>query len=232
MSFAIVLTSYRRPWNMADIVDACLRSARRPEVVLIDNSGTLTQEAAPEIPFGRIAYVNPGANLGAGYRFELAAGFAHDIVLCLDDDILLSAEQIDRLFGAFEAEPDRLHGVWGQQVALDADGLPRLGRGVFGARSEVDVLNRVYAFRPAQASRALRLAEELGYRSWREIGPIDDILMSFSGARRPVCESVGRFRECATSNDPQIALWRRPGFHEQRRAALAALYRRKERRSA
>ena len=79
----------------------------------------------------------------------------------------------------------------------------------------VDILNRVYAFTPEHSRNALQIADSLNLQR-DNLGPIDDILLSFGAPSRPMCHDLGILRECRTSNQPGIAVWKQPGFEQIR----------------
>jgi hypothetical protein len=222
MSVAILLTNYRRPWNLPRQIDAGLRSARKPDIFLIDNAEDQALEGSPAIPFDRITFLRSPANFGPGHRVEVAASLACDVVVMLDDDIFLTPSQIDALVGKFEADPRRMHGVWGQECRID-DGRLRIRPGVFRVTREIEVLNRVYVLSPAQARAATQLARRLGYAAWRDVKVGMDVILSYGSPKKPMCHDLGPLEDCPSSNDPRIAVWRRPGFVETRRKLILAL---------
>lgn len=212
---SVILTNYRRPWNMAWLLDACRAVRNIREIILVDNSDLATQTNLRDLCLEDVTYIRPETNLGSGHRFYLAAKLPDSAVMCIDDDLLITPGQIEVLFDRFEDEPDRLHGLWGENIRGHF-GSVSFRTHLFGSERTVDILNRLYVFSPAQAARAIKLAEEIGFLHWREIGPGTDILMSFAGARRPICHDVGPIKDCETTSAEGIAIWRRPGFYQQR----------------
>jgi len=158
----------------------------------------------------------------------MASQLDYDRFLFIDDDIFLTAAQIDTLFAALDREPGRAHGVWGEIIERRWRGL-RFKTHIQSATREVDILNRVYALSASQTRGAIALARGLGIDDWADIGPTDDILVSFAGAERPMCHDVGSLAECSSSDQPGIAVWRRRGFYKARRAMVHALLRRSAR---
>ena len=222
MSVAILLTNYRRPWNLPRQIDAGLRSTRKPDIYLIDNAEDQALEGSPTIPFDRITYLRSPTNLGAPHRFFVAATLPHDVIVAIDDDILLTSSQIDRLIAEFEADPDRVHGIWGQECRI-VGGELKSKPGIRGVTREVEVLNRVYVCSPAHARAAIALSRRLGYATWQDIPSSDDAFLSYAAPKKPMCHELGPLEDCPSSNDPRIAVWRRPGFVETRRKLILAL---------
>jgi hypothetical protein len=210
---AIYLTNYARPFNMARQIEVARTVRPAVDIILIDNSAP--QSNLPPLDLEGIELVQTGCNRGAGFRFELAANRGYRAVLCIDDDIFPTSEQIERLFERQAHEPDRVHGIWGEDVGQ----LP-FGRGfkthVCGRNCEVDILNRLYLLTPDQARNAMSLAARLGFAAWSEIGPCEDMLLSFASPRRPACHDVGPIEDCPSSNEAGIACWREDGFFAYR----------------
>jgi hypothetical protein len=197
-------------------VSSCLATKGVKEVILVDNYDLEPATNLRDLDLERVTYIRPAQNLGSCHRFHLAAEMPpHRTLMCIDDDILPSSDQIDALFTHFESNPDRLHGLWGEDIQW------RFGRVAFKTHvcevnRPVDILNRLYVFLPAQARRAIALAHQIGFEDWHRIGPGTDILMSFAGVQKPFCHSVGPIESCETADAEGIAIWRRPGFYQQR----------------
>ncbi|TAM54364.1 MAG: hypothetical protein EPN57_07055 [Paraburkholderia sp.] len=170
----------------------------------------------------RIEVLNqPTASICAK-RFELAMHEPFEYFICPDDDLFLSGKQIETLIGLLKAEPDRVHGVFGEVRSFKAGRL-RFGGGIHRIECEVDVLNRSYAFTQAHLLRMNELAVALGYRHVGEALYIDDILLSFSGTGRPVCHDLGELAECPSSDEPGVATYLEPGFDKVRMEAYLRL---------
>jgi hypothetical protein len=220
-AFAIVLTNYARPWNLPRQIETCHRVSTPAQIFLVDNSETPDGSNLPPVARDDITLLRTGRNMGNGRRFALAAALPHRLVMCIDDDIFLEPAQIDALFERAAHEPERVHGVWGEDVNLRS----RLGFKTHLCRQnrEVDVLNRLYVITPRLARRALELAALCGYSDWSKIGPIDDIFISYAGKRKPACHDVGPLEDCPSSDQEGIASWRSRGFFERRKETIARL---------
>ena len=211
-SIHVVLLSYRRPDNIAPIVETCLSVNDIERIHVIDQADTdhrLRQtSSSPKVLTGR------ARNIGAGRRLFYAAALDCDLVIAIDDDLFLTQAQIAGLIARALEDPARVHGVWGQLI-LNVDNRPRLKSGIMNVDRPVDILNRVYAFTPEHARNALRIAGALNLQR-DSLGPVDDILLSFAAQNRPMCHALGDLRECKTSNEPGIAVWKQPGFEQIR----------------
>ncbi|HKW85786.1 MAG TPA: hypothetical protein VJM82_01805, partial [Nitrospiraceae bacterium] len=166
-------------------------------------------------------------NMGNGRRFKVAAGLPHSAVMCIDDDIFPTADQIEELFKRAVETPDRPHGVWGEKVR-SFFGRISFKTHICNTDTEVDILNRLYVFTPEIGRRALDLAKLCGYCDWSKIGPLDDVFLSFAGARKPLCHDVGALADCPTSDEPGIASWRSSGFFERRADAIRRIRNQRE----
>ncbi|WP_411993536.1 hypothetical protein [Agarivorans sp. DSG3-1] len=225
----ILLTNYKRPQNIPNIINECLKVKNLEQLILIDNSKFgLAKQIDYQLP-SEVVYMGDGINRGASYRFSIAASLRGKAVLCLDDDLFLSAEQIGLLQAKFTEQPNRMHGVWGQKVVTKYKQLVLAG-GLYGQNTELDILNRVYMFSPYYAEQAQVFAKNLGFNSWSEIGPTDDILMSYSGGNKPLCHDVGAIQDCPSSNAPGVAVWMSKGFHKIRSQLVSRIleYKRKQ----
>lgn len=207
-----VILNYKRRDNIGRIVRACLSATGIECIHVID-------QADPErrlhmLPKSTRIIARRAPNIGPGRRLTYAAGLPCDFVIAIDDDLFLSASQITELIARSVEDPARVHGIWGQ-LNVDVDGGVRSRRGVKYVNRPVDILNRVYVFTPEHARNALKIADSLGLEP-DKLWHIDDILLSFGAARRPMCHDIGIIYECKSSNQPGIAVWRQPGFGQSR----------------
>lgn len=212
---AIIVTNYKRPQNLPRIVRQCLESTYRPDVIVIDNADDDSLRDALDLSSGRVDYRPNYGNVGAGHRFTVAAGLPHRTVIALDDDLFLTAKQIDRLIEAYETDPGRVHGVWGEAI-VRKDGKAFIENAKFGMNGEIDIVDRAYAFDPALAAVARDMVGRLGFADWIEAAPADDVLLSFASDRKPRIHDFGALENCATSDAEGIAQWRQKNFHERR----------------
>jgi hypothetical protein len=217
---AAIVLSYRRAWNIGPIVAACQSSSRVTHVYVIDQGGEGFWLS--KVPAGVVYLRRP--NIGAIRRLSFSLEVNHAFYLGIDDDLLLSAQQVDRLVDLAMEKPTRMHGVWGQLV-WDAPAGVELTSGIRNVEAEVDILNRAYFYTQEDVRRAFSLAADTGCNSWEEIGPTDDIFLSMGGEARPLCHDIGALRDCPTSNDPSIALWLQSGFEDARRSAIERIRR-------
>lgn len=204
----IILTNYKRPQNMPLIIKWCMESKHTKRIILVDNSEHGLNIQLPNYtPPPQVEIVRNGKNNGAWYRFELSMQLDCNNIMCIDDDIFLTPEQIDKLFEKQMSEPNRAHGVWGQTAKIWYDEV-LFTSGLYYQDAEFDVLNRVYCFSSDIAKLGLELLETLGYLGWADIGPIDDIIISQASETKSLCHNLGFLINCPTASSSGIAVWR------------------------
>jgi len=214
-----IILNYKRRDNIGRIVRACLNATRIDTIHVIDQAEP--DQQLQMLPASRRLTARRARNIGAGRRLLFAAGLSCDLVIAIDDDLFLSASQITELIARSLKDSVRTHGVWGQQI-VDIDGSPRMSFAIKNTNRLVDVLNRAYAFTPGHARNALQIADSLGLQR-DNLGPVDDILLSFGAPSRPMCHDVGILTECRTSNQTGVAVWRQKGFERTRVDTIAKL---------
>jgi hypothetical protein len=219
---AILLTNYLRPKSLETQLTT-FRAVRDVfEIYVIDNSirdVNLRQHVTIEDWY---TYIEHGINLGAGYRFLMSGSLPHDFLIAIDDDIFLTVDQLFLLYNALRADPDRVHGVWGQTLDFQLKGHPLKG-GIHKETKAVHVISRVYAYTPEISFRSMCIARDVGFTAWRHIGPTDDILLSAASFEPPLCHAVDELRVCETADTEGIATWRRDGFFAARDAVIEKL---------
>jgi hypothetical protein len=214
-SLAVIILNYRRPQNIGVIAAAAREALPEAPVFILDQSERDGFRERDDVPWSDVWVRRAEVNRGAGARMPLAAGLPFDLYLAIDDDILLTPRQIGGLVERLRAEPDRAHGVWGQRLELN-QGTIVLTSGMTRVDAAMSMLNQVYAFSKAQAVAAIHLSARLGFASWDDVGPVDDILLSCASPKPPLCHDLGDIAVCPTSNQPGIAVWKSEGFINSR----------------
>lgn len=226
-STTFILLSYARPWNMQRIVDTVLSARSCGSVILSNNNPKIDILKYVDLPPKQVTILQQAEHWPAVNRFCIARESGAENFVCIDDDLFLTALQIDALVARLAENPAVPHGVWGANVCTDtnADGREslRLQGGVHNVTVPVRILNRAYAFTGKHNRRFFELLTALGITDPRELGPADDILLSHSGAGLPICHDLGPLSTCPTSTMRGIALWREPGFFEARIERLEQL---------
>jgi hypothetical protein len=213
-SVVAIVLSYNRPNNIPGVLQGVIQSRYVSEVIVSNNNPSA--ELPPLPPDRRIAIVYQQQHMPAALRFFMAANLNAEAFICIDDDLFLSGDQIDRLLEHLFDDPSVPHGgPWAQRLLQCVDGSPRL-KGWYYPDSAVDVLNRAYAFTKAHATRFSALSKLIGHPTVEVAGPWDDVILSHCGNRQPQAHDLGPWGSCPTSNDPEVALWLQPGFSERR----------------
>jgi hypothetical protein len=211
---AVIILNWKRPQNIGRIVRTASEALPDARILVIDQAeGTDRLAGRSDVPRA-LCTIREQANEGAGVRVRLAAEWGFDHYLCIDDDIFLSAGQMQALVERLRAEPDVVHGVAGQIVEPRGESF-RLVDKVVG-EGPVSIVNNVYAFSRARAQAALRLAGEMGYARWSDARRTDDVLLSCGGPGGAQIHALGRWRVCATRAAEGIAVHRSAGFFEER----------------
>jgi hypothetical protein len=221
-SLAVILLNYKRPQNIGRIVRAAREGLPDAPVFILDQAAGQSLYPRDDVAWNEVWYMRAARNTGAGARVPLAAALPFDLWIAIDDDIFLTAAQIAALAERLRAEPDRAQRIAGQRIEF-ADGQLGLRNPFMRVDAEVSVLNQVYGFSRVQAQAALSLARRLGWSSWHEIGPVDDILVSCAAPKPPLCHDLGDVQRCPTWNQPGVAVWLSEDFTKRRLDVAARL---------
>ena len=221
-SFATIILNYNRPGNIARIVAAVHEAAPEHPIFLLDQAPTDALRFWVELPWDRLWYRRPLTNGRAGARIALAASLPFDHYLAIDDDVFLTPEQIRSLIALHLGEPERAHGVVGQRLERQGQGV-RVTKGLVSQDAAVSILNMVYLFSRRQAQRAMENAAGIGFSQWSDVRYGDDILLSCAADKQPLCHDVGMIEICPSWNDSSIAVCREGDFFSTRAEMIKAL---------
>jgi hypothetical protein len=222
-----ILLSFARPRNLARIVESILRAESRGRIIVCNNQPAIDIRDYLDSGDDRLEIIQTDAVWGPIKRYHIARERPGPFYVSIDDDIFLTPSQIDQLVNALIADPSRAHGVWGQILQIDS-GKFNLTSGVHNKNCAVSNLNCVYAFTKTHVRRYFELLEILGMSNLREIGPGDDIFLSFSGAQEPLCHNFGPIEVCPSYNQAGVARFQSENFTTRR----IRLYRRLQALSA
>lgn len=222
----VILLSYRRPHNIQPIAERVLRCGFVDRLVISNNNPALRLAdflKLEALDRARLEVVDQATVCRPIKRFEIARDLPGNYFLAIDDDVFLRPRQLEALFRGLLAEPATPRGIIGQVMgSVSPEG--RLRYQMAERRdAAIDVLNRAYLFTAAHRDRFFELLEAL-YAidpTRRPLAFGDDVVLSFSGASRPVIQDVGPVIYCPSGDDPAVARWLEPGFHDYR----TALYR-------
>lgn len=221
-SATFIVLSFARPQNIQRILDEVRQADCCGRVILSNNNPEIDilDHIAP--PSDGLEVRQQKTRWDPIKRFLIARETGDGHFICIDDDVFLTAGQIDRLFSHLVLDPSRPHGIWGE-LYEPVDGEIRIRQGVRNMSCRVSVLNRVYAFTRDHVVRMFELMESLGIADPRDLKRVDDVLLSAAGAGRPQIHDLGPIDECPTSDQAGIALWREDNFHAPRLGLYASL---------
>ena len=208
-----ILMSYRRPANMEAIVGQLLRLRFVERVVLSNNNPDVDISEFVKRRDARLTIIEQPRRRPASIRAALARDHPAERYISLDDDIFLTAAQIETVYRGLLAEPDVVHGVQGGARTHDGE---RPFRGDIRGDATVELVHRAYFFARPLVDEWFRLLDALGYATADALPNAEDVIFSFAGRGRPRCHDVGGWIDCETSDAAGIALWREPDFDAPR----------------
>lgn len=216
LSVLFILLSYKRPQNLNRIINAALSIKFNKNIIVSNNNPDINILSFINEKRKEVKVVQQKQHLPAAQRFKIAMDSSFKYFIAIDDDLFLKPQQIELLIEYLWSNEDIPHGgPWGQKFLKENKYNNKL-KGWSYPDSEVDVLNRAYAFTRNHVERFFDLLYSLGYESIQELGPADDIVLSFSGKNRPYCHNLGLWESCPTSNTDGIALWKENNFAPHR----------------
>jgi hypothetical protein len=221
-TLAVVVLNYRRPQNIGRIAAGAREALPDAPIFVLDNSEDPHFRERDDVPWGEVWLQTPPRNLGAAARLVLTSQLPFDHYLAIDDDLFLTLGQAKALARAVEQEPDRVHGLAGQRLE-QRDGSIRAGTMMTQVQGQVSILNMVYAFSRPQAVVAAGRIEQMGFTDLREASVLDDILLSSSSPKPPMCHDLGPLSRCPTCDADGIAQWRGATFSPGRKAVISKL---------
>ncbi len=216
----VILLSYARVRNMQPLVRSLLKAAFVKRIILSNNNPRYRISDWVTLRDPRLELIDQPEPTPPGIRFELARQEEAPYFITLDDDLFLYPAQLKKLFTGLVRHPGVPHGVQGENYegrAIDNSiaGSQGWRAGMKSTGGPVDVLNRAYAFTRAHLNEMYRLAGLLGVEVPR-LRNGEDILLSFCGDGRPLCEDVGPLLSCLTTDQPGVATWTQKDFFTQR----------------
>jgi len=214
----VLVLNHKRPDNVARIAQYTLRAGFVRRLIISNNSLDYKMESYVKAKDPRLVLIDQERPSGVGISFELAQQFDSRYYLRVDDDIFLHPVQLQWIYWNLRLATDRPHGIFGAALsgAENRDqGWPFAHRR--NIDSTVEILNGLFAFTRGHLSEYLRLCALLGISDQRSFMNGEDIVLSFSGDKKPLIHNVGPIWECASASSPGVALHQsRPRFHDER----------------
>lgn len=214
----VVLLSHNRPENIEPIVRSALRNVFVDRLIVSNSNPKVRMADWLRVDDPRLEVVEEQTPTQPGHRFVIAQREKGDFFLSIDDDIFLTPRQWAEFFQRLLDSPEVPHGIMGNRFlpgTTSSNGSPF--HHITETECEVDVLIGAYAFTRVHLNRAFFLAETLHMLPMSDIRNGEDILLSFSGIRRPRLHDLGHLFCCYSMSLPGIALWKtHPDFWAER----------------
>lgn len=196
-AISAVLLSWRRPANIEPIVHTLRQSRLIKEVFVWNNNPELTLTSNAAI------LINSSHNFFPFARYCLVPLTNHSLIWFQDDDLLISPQQLEAIFAAYELAPDRIHGCRGRNL-IQGRYSPDLVHG------ECDIILGQTMLFHKQVLYAVVPA--LNALAPMERG--DDIAFSLLCRRKHFAVDVGPLVDLGEADGH--ALWRQPGHFSRR----------------
>lgn len=219
-NFTAILLSYKRPKNIQKICETILSINEVDKLILSNNNPKIDLKSYVNIQDSRFEFINQKEDSGCIKRYEIAYLEDSNYFFCIDDDLFFDKRQIELLMAKLVFDPARPHGFWGQHFTKSNEDITF--RSEINRDTLVDILNRAYFFTKAHVIELFNLIK-LSKTNIADIGPCDDIFLSFSGSIRPAIHYIEKFEDCPSSNEIGIALWREHDFQDRRRLTIESI---------
>lgn len=214
----VIVLNHKRPENVGQIARYVLRAGFVGKLIISNNSQEYPIEKYIKVKDPRLVLLDQPEPSGVGISFELAREHPSRYYLRVDDDIFLHPAQLQWIYWNLRQSPDRPHGIFG--AAFSADKNPEQEWPFVHRRNadaSVDILNGLFAFTREHLNEYFRLCDLLGITDQKSLMNGEDIVLSFSGNKKPQIHQIGQIWECASEASPGVALHQsRPRFYEER----------------
>ena len=217
-NLTVILLNHKRPENVSYIAQYILQAGFAGRLVISNNSQEYPIEKCVKINDPRLVLINQKEPSGVGIRFMLAQKYPSQYYICVDDDIFLHPAQLQWIYWNLRHIKDRPHGIFG---AVYEPGKEQKHIWPFvhcrNCVAPVDILNGLFAFTRSHLDEYFKICKLLGIHNPESLMNGEDIILSFSGDKKPLIHNIGPIRECASSSSPGVALYMsRPRFYEER----------------
>ena len=162
--------------------------------------------------------INHPVRRGCGYGWIVASREPADYFIVIDDDMLISPQQLAVLFQQLMNQPEIPHGFIGRRAN---------GEYVINQETEVEFLYNIYAVTKTHIQKYLEYTKEIvahGYASQESIEYwSDDIVLSQTGTAQPRIHKAGFIRQCKTTQTSGVATFTENQFDRRRLEVYHAL---------
>lgn len=214
----VIVLNHKRPENVNLIARLILKSGFVGKLIISNNSQEYPIEKYVRFSDPRLVLINQKEPSGVGIRFVLAEKFPSKYYICIDDDIFLHPVQLQWLYWNIRHFPEYTHGIYGAKIDPIKD---RNNEWPFSFQTNktttIDILNGLFGFTQEHLNEYFRLCSLLGITDLKALMNGEDIVLSFSGSRKPFIHDIGPIWECTSATLPGVALHvSRPHFYEER----------------
>jgi len=210
-----IILSYKRPQNIAPIVNLLLKAPSVSQVIISNNNPAVNLRSWMPGDARRVTLIEQDTPTACHVRYHIALEQQSHLFLAVDDDVFLRPSQVETLCAALRADPSRPFGIFGSIYDERRDAIQLDVR----RPGDVDILNQAYVFTAEHARRFAELTRELGFgpthEAWKR-SSWDDLVISHSGRAKPRICDVGAYIECPTGSEPGIAAWMDHEFFSER----------------
>lgn len=214
----VIVLNHKRPENVGQIAQYVLRAGFVGKLIISNNSQEYPIEQYIKVKDPRLVLLNQAEPSGVGISFELAREYPARYYLRVDDDIFLHPAQLQWIYWNLRQSADRPHGIFGAAFLPEKDPeqeWPFVHRR--NADITVEILNGLFAFTREHLEEYFRLCGLLGITDQKALMNGEDIVLSYSGHKKPLIHNIGPIWECASEASPGVALHQsRPRFYEER----------------
>ena len=214
----VIVLNHKRPENVGQIAQYVLRAGFVGKLIISNNSQEYSIADYIKVKDPRLVLIDQKTPSGVGISFELAQEHHARYYLRVDDDIFLHPAQLQWIYWNLRQSSDRPHGIFGAALSSDKDSekeWPFVHRR--NALAPVEILNGLFAFTRAHLDEYFRLCGLLGITDQKTLMNGEDIVLSYSGDKKPLIHNIGPIWECASEASPGVALHQsRPRFYEER----------------
>ena len=214
----VIVLNHKRPENVNLIAQLILRAGFVGKLIISNNSQDYSIESYIKIKDPRLILINQKEQSGVGIRFVLAKEFSSPYYICIDDDIFLHPAQLQWLYWNLRQSPEHTHGIYGAKIAPEKD--PKNEWPFYHESNKtitIDILNGLFSFTREHLEEYFKLCSLLGITDHKSLMNGEDIILSFSGIKKPLIHDIGPIWECASASLPGVALHvTRPHFYEER----------------
>lgn len=208
------VANFHRPQNIALIVRSLLACPSINRIIVSNNNPASHLARWFHPSSDHVTILQHDTAQSCSMRHVHLNAFPSPFYLIIDDDLFLLPNQIEGVLKELRADPSRPHGLFGQQ--RDGEGF-RMG--MQRLNQDIDVISRMYAFTAAHHENFFRVAAEAGmpegHPDW-SLSSFDDVILSFTGTKKPRMHDVGPLVDCPSQGAKSVATWRTNGFFERR----------------